>query len=391
MILREISASPEEKITDLDPNKIKFREQLKKQRAELQQLGQVALKSIDMTDVTGSPDPLYLNWGSDAFYRIGAANKAFSICDKMLELTEDDNNDEEIITLSNDTNDLLTIWFDFRSHPVLDVDLDQEHGAEEIAEFVSRIFFDSRGSDSGYEGLFGWYGADGADFQGAIFAFLAMTTEKVIACYGVLGGMVEDILNKIASSAHPFLQLSKKAKTTMENEPPQPSSKKAKTSMETDPPTTTTTGDSTAGEGEVIICSTRERATVVANRAKEIKADFIIFTLIFVEGTVSGGGDGWVGQEGANPIPLTCMYSSLGDYRNILLKRNFIGAQGHMDTNQGEIGKLPSANFMKLFVKSKSHYSSVPEEDDGVKEGEFVTKDGAKILSTPNAAVVLED
>jgi hypothetical protein len=71
-----------------------------------------------------------------------------------------------------------------------------------------------------------------------------------------------------------------------------------------------------ASSGDVIVCGTEERTAVVNACARRLGAPYVPFRIAFVEGQMNYGGEMW--QITPNPIPMTAVWVSLGDYDNIL-------------------------------------------------------------------------
>jgi hypothetical protein len=70
-------------------------------------------------------------------------------------------------------------------------------------------------------------------------------------------------------------------------------------------------------DADIIICTTEDRALVVADVAKQLSLPYIKFSVIFVEGRVSSDGD-------TEALIMQPVWASIGDYNNILGLRSLI-------------------------------------------------------------------
>ena len=81
--------------------------------------------------------------------------------------------------------------------------------------------------------------------------------------------------------------------------------------IECEPPTMSPASSSPGPEkqlGYIIICSSGGRAeVVVADMAKRLGEDYIVFHVVLMAGVMSGAGDEWVGSEGHHAAPMTLL------------------------------------------------------------------------------------
>jgi len=76
-------------------------------------------------------------------------------------------------------------------------------------------------------------------------------------------------------------------------------------------------------DADIIVCTSSERALVVAEAAKRLGLPYVRFRLLFVEGTIAYAGDIAYSESGATKtLKMQPVWASLGDYDNILGARN---------------------------------------------------------------------